>query len=282
MSNLLVRTLTGAVFAIVVLGSIVWGPYAQTVVFSVFMMLGLREFYCLFKGHEQVHVSTEIGLLIGIFIFFLGIGHSLGWLPDISIILVFPLFFTLILVELWKRDPHPMLNISVLVFGVIYVVVPFYLTIDLNLRELSDAHLELSFEGSVMPLVIGMYLLIWTNDTFAYLTGRLLGKTKLFERISPKKTWEGTIGGIFMTIAVGFIIGTFINPDTRVFWVVSAIICAPCAIYGDLLESLFKRSLNIKDSGNLLPGHGGILDRFDAALFAIPFFYCWTMIYAYF
>jgi phosphatidate cytidylyltransferase len=111
---------------------------------------------------------------------------------------------------------------------------------------------------------------------------KLWGKTKLFERISPKKTWEGTIGGLLMTILAGYIIGTFVNTDRTLFWVVSAVIIAPCAVYGDLLESLFKRSLEIKDSGNILPGHGGILDRFDAALFAIPFFYCWTMIYAYF
>jgi phosphatidate cytidylyltransferase len=141
----------------------------------------------------------------------------------------------------------------------------------LNLRNESD-----------LPNVVGMYILIWTNDTFAYLTGRMFGKTKLFERISPKKTWEGTIGGVFVTLIFGFIIGAFINKGEELFWIISAMIIAPCAIYGDLLESLFKRSLNIKDSGTILPGHGGILDRFDAALFAIPFFYCWAMIYAYF
>jgi phosphatidate cytidylyltransferase len=177
----------------------------------------------------------------------------------------------LILAELWTKKEHPLINISVLVFGIIYVVGPFYLTIDMNLRD-----------DSYMPSVVAMFLLIWTNDTFAYLSGRLFGKTKLFERISPKKTWEGTIGGIVMTILLGFIIGTYINQGETMFWIISAIIIAPCAIFGDLLESLFKRSLGIKDSGTILPGHGGILDRFDAALFSIPFFYCWTMIYHYF
>jgi phosphatidate cytidylyltransferase len=271
MNNLVLRAITGAIFATVVLGSVLWNPFAQMAVFSIFMVLGLVEFYALFKNHSVVKVSKEIGLFIGLFIFTLMIGISLEWLPELSLVLVFPLFFTLILTELWTKKEHPLINISVLVFGIIYVVGPFYLTIDMNLRD-----------DSYMPSVVAMFLLIWTNDTFAYLSGRLFGRTKLFERISPKKTWEGTIGGVVMTILLGFIIGTFINQGETMFWVISAIIIAPCSIFGDLLESLFKRSLGIKDSGTILPGHGGILDRFDAALFSIPFFYCWTMIYHYF
>lgn len=271
MNNLLQRSITGAIFAVVVLGSILWDPYIQAIVFSVFMVLGILEFYNLFNDHHYVKVSKEIGVFIGIFIFSLLVGVSFQWLPVISILFIFPLFFTLILVELWRKTVHPLINISVLVFGIIYIVIPFFLTIDLNLRS-----------TSYLPSVVGMYLLIWTNDTFAYLTGRVVGRTKLFERISPKKTWEGTVGGILFTLLVGYIIGAFINRGEEMFWMISAIIIAPCAIFGDLLESLFKRSLNIKDSGNILPGHGGILDRFDAALFAIPFFYCWAMFYDYF
>ena len=271
MNNLIQRSITGALFAFVVLGSIIWDPYAQAIVFSIFMVLGLLEFYNLFSKHTFVQVSKEIGIFIGLFIFSLLVGVSLEWLPQISILFIFPLFFTLILAEMWRKKEHPLINISVLVFGIIYVVIPFFLTIDLNLRN-----------TSYLPNVVGMYLLIWTNDTFAYFSGRLFGKTKLFERISPKKTWEGTVGGIIFTLILGYIIGAYINEGDEMFWMISALIIAPCAIFGDLLESLFKRSLNIKDSGKILPGHGGILDRFDAALFAIPFFYCWAMVHAYF
>ncbi|MBM3184946.1 MAG: CDP-archaeol synthase [Bacteroidetes bacterium] len=270
LGNLATRSITGLIFGIVVIGSILWDPYAQSLVFSIFMVLGLIEFYRLFKNHEIVQVSHEIGLFIGIFIFLLLVGVSMKLLPLISITVIFPLFFTLILNELWKKKDHPIINISVLVFGVIYIVVPFYLTIDLNLRS-----------TSYLPTVVGMYFLIWTNDSFAYFSGRLFGKRKLFERISPKKTWEGTIGGVLFTLLVGYLIGAFINKGQELFWVIAAVIVAPCAIYGDLLESLFKRSLNIKDSGKILPGHGGILDRFDAVLFTIPFFYCWSIIYTY-
>jgi phosphatidate cytidylyltransferase len=270
LGNLALRSITGLIFGIVVMGSILLNPYIQSLVFSVFMILGLIEFYGLFRDNKVVQVSHEIGIFIGLFIFILLIGVSFQWLPLISITIIFPLFFTLILNELWKKKEHPILNISVLVFGIIYVVIPFYLTIDLNLRS-----------TTYLPTVAGMYILIWTNDSMAYFSGRLLGKRKLFERISPKKTWEGTIGGIIFTFIAGFIIGAFVNRGQELFWMVSALIIAPCAIYGDLLESLFKRSLNIKDSGTILPGHGGILDRFDAVLFTIPFFYCWTIIYTY-
>ena len=271
MSNLLTRSITGALFAFVILGSILWNTYAQLTVFTVFMILGLNEFYNLFKGHPNVKVNKEIGLFIGLFIFTILLGLSAELLPMASLVLVMPLFFTLILSELWKKSSNPLLNMSVMVFGIIYVVVPFYLMIDMNLRE-----------NERIPYVIGMLLLIWANDTFAYLFGRAIGKTKLFERISPKKTWEGTVAGILMTLITGFLIGQFIDRGETLFWIISAAIIAPCAIFGDLLESLFKRSLDIKDSGNILPGHGGILDRFDAVLFATPFFYGWAVIYAYF
>ena len=270
MSNLAKRSITGLLFGIIVLGSIFYGPYTQISIFSLFMLLGLIEYYRLFDQHPIVKISKEIGVFIGVFIFSLMVGISLKILPIISITIIFPLFFTLILNELWKKQENPIVNISVLVFGIIYIVIPFYLTIDLNLRDTSD-----------LPLVVGMFLLIWTNDCFAYCIGRLLGKRKLFERISPNKTWEGAIGGIVFTLILGYIIGAYINKGEELFWVVSALIIAPCSIYGDLLESLFKRSLNIKDSGTILPGHGGILDRFDAALFAIPFFYSWAMLYLY-
>ena len=139
--------------------------------------------------------------------------------------------------------------------------------------------LNYDFPNSNFNIVIGLFLLIWTNDTFAYLTGWIFGRTKLFERISPKKTWEGTIGGFLFTILIGYLIGSLFQPGTSYFWIIAAIIIAPCAIFGDLLESLFKRSRDLKDTGNILPGHGGVLDRFDAAFYAIPFFYAWVIVF---
>lgn len=115
--------------------------------------------------------------------------------------------------------------------------------------------------------------MLWTNDTGAYLAGRFFGKHKLFERISPKKTWEGSIGGGILTIGVAFILSVYFTNLDQTNWIVLAILVAVFGGLGDLVESMLKRSLNIKDSGNLLPGHGGILDRFDGLLLSIPFIY---------
>jgi phosphatidate cytidylyltransferase len=260
MNNLVLRSITGAIFATVVLGSVLWDPFAQMAVFSIFMVLGLVEFYALFKNHSIVKVSKEIGLFIGLFIFTLMIGISLQWLPELSLVLIFPLFFTLILAELWTKKEHPLINISVLVFGIIYVVGPFYLTIDMNLRD-----------DSYMPSVVAMFLLIWTNDTFAYLSGRLFGRTKLFERISPKKTWEGTIAGIIISVAlVTKVLGTWIPIQEKYIFLMS-VVAAIAGTFGDLFESKIKRMAGVKDSGSMMPGHGGFLDRFDSILFAVPF-----------
>ncbi len=270
MSNLALRIITGTILGIIILGSVLAGPLLQGIVFSGFMIVGLLEFYRMCDRLSFIHVSKEMGVFIGVFIYVLLLGMSIELLPIISITVIFPLFFSLIIVELWKKHAQPLLNIAVLVLGIIYVVIPFYLSIDLNLRN-----------NQYLPVVAGMLILIWTNDTMAYFFGKKWGKRKLFERISPKKTWEGTIGGLVFTLILGYIIGTYVNQGLTFFWVISAVIIGPGALFGDLLESLFKRSLEIKDSGNILPGHGGVLDRFDAALFSIPFFYCWYMLYFY-
>lgn len=279
MKNLLVRTITGLLFVCIIIGSILWNDLSATIVFSIFMFIGLIEFYKLFKKHELINVRWESGFLLGLLIYGLLISVTYDYLPLISISIILPIVFLFALLELWRKKENPLINMSILLFGVVYIVIPFFLIVLINHLE----NLTSSLNTNKLPLVAGMFILVWSNDTFAYLTGRMIGKTKLFERISPNKTWEGTIGGIVFTILAGYLIA-FFTTDTSdtLFWIISAFIIAPCSIVGDLLESLIKRSLKIKDSGSILPGHGGILDRFDAALFAIPFFTAWTFFYMYF
>lgn len=267
MNNLLIRALTGVIFVGVILGSIFWHPLAASSVFGIFMVLGIVEFIKLFKDHKHVDVSIVLGLASTLAILVIFAAGIYGIIPKPSIgVFILPVLFVTILIELWRKKDYPIQNLAITLLGFIYVALPFLLLINM------------SFEGNQeFPMLAGMFILIWSNDTFAFLTGNVIGKTKLIERISPNKTWEGAIGGIVMTIAAGALIGYF--TDAYLFWIVSGVIIATTSTLGDLIQSMMKRSLNVKDSGNLLPGHGGILDRFDAMLFTVPFFLAWNFIY---
>lgn len=275
MRNIIVRGLTGIVFTAVIICPLLWSVDITTIVFTAFLFLGIFEFYTLFKGHSKIDVSVGMGVGLSVVITTLTIATIYNLIsPEILLLAFIPLIFIGLVSEIWRKKKEPILNSATLVLGLVYVVLPFLLLIGMHYRfELDRAHMD----SPGIPLVLGMFLLIWTNDTFAYLSGRAFGKTKLIERISPNKTWEGTIGGVIFTLALGAILGYF-NNDFG-FWIPAAAIIAPCASIGDLFESVIKRNLGIKDSGNILPGHGGILDRFDATLMAVPFFFLWNSIY---
>ncbi len=276
MNDILTRSITGALFVSAVVGSLYFSPLSTAILFSIVVLIALIEFNRLFSGHEIFSVSWETYSLGSLLTFGILLGVISGFLPPLVLAVIMPIWFTVFLLELFRKKAHPIANMAAFAFQNMYIVVPFTLLILLRYQVASD-----------VALVIGMFVLIWANDTFAYLTGRLFGKTRLLERISPKKTWEGTLGGALMTfgfaLSYGLIFGQpgFISGDL-LFWIVAALIIVPTAVLGDLLESLMKRSLHIKDTGSILPGHGGILDRFDAAIFTIPFFYCWCLIYMYF
>ncbi|MDD2982801.1 MAG: phosphatidate cytidylyltransferase [Crocinitomicaceae bacterium] len=269
MNNMLLRSVSGAVFIILVLGSVLLHPVAMIFCLGLFSALALIEFYNFFKNSEQVSVSKGSGLFVGLSIY-AAVLVFLSKLQFESLILafIFLLIFSLFLSEIWKKKENPLLNIGVYASSFMYAVLPFLIMVLIALQY-SNVFLAT------------MFILIWTNDTFAYLSGRFFGKNKLFPRISPNKTWEGTIGGSLLTMlmAVGI---TYYSDQNYLLWIVAALIISVTSNLGDLLESLFKRTVDVKDSGNIMPGHGGILDRFDAALITAPFFYCWLVIYNYF
>lgn len=267
MNNLVVRSLSGAVFVAMVLIPMFLYKELAIVILSTFMVIGLIEFYRFFDNHEDIEVDWKTSSLFGIIVYTVLLLILLTGLK-FTIAFLIPLIFVSFIIEIWRKKKNPLLNLTVQSLGILYVVVPFFLMCVI-----------LQNDGSSFPLLVGMFILIWTNDSFAFLSGKFFGKTKLIERISPNKTWEGTIGGVLMTILGGFILGYFLDPNNLWFWMLSAVIIATCSGLGDLLESLFKRSANLKDSGSIMPGHGGILDRFDAAIFSVPFFLAWIVIY---
>lgn len=284
MNNLIVRALTGAVFALLVLGAIFLDDRIASLMFGAFMLMGIIEFYKLFEDHKEVEIDWRLGTFFVILVYSIGISAIYQIIPAVFIYCTAPLIFILALTELWRRKKNPILNVAVLFMGAFYIGYPFYLLTVTNLTDSPTNWTDIENTDVFfrMPITAMLILLVWTNDTFAYLIGRLLGKKKLFERISPNKTWEGTIGGIIFSVLLGVVFGLYSNNGNDfIYWIVCALIIAACAIFGDLFQSMMKRSLNIKDSGSLLPGHGGILDRFDALLFAVPFFVAWTWIYNY-
>ncbi|HRO77013.1 MAG TPA: CDP-archaeol synthase [Crocinitomicaceae bacterium] len=252
MKDIVLRSISGFVFVAILVASIVlWDGVCVKYVLGLFSGLALYEFYQMLKV-KNIHLSpfTFIGAGLGIYIFL--------FLDSLEpVIIAILLIFWLI--ELWRKKGNSLEIIAYGTFGLIYCVFPFVLMVLFH---------EISQKTSIL---LYLFIIVWTNDTFAYLTGRAFGKHKLFERISPKKTWEGTIGGIVASLLVGFLIYYFLERSfPKVLFFGGVFFMAVGAILGDLFESLIKRSLGVKDSGNIIPGHGGILDRFDAAMFAAP------------
>ncbi len=262
--TLLTRTLTGAVFVTIILGAVFWHPIALAIVLLILTGFGLNEFYGLFSSAGIIRKNYS-GLFLGLITYSLITAWAFSWINPLLLFVIFPLAFLLFIFELYKKDQQPFTQIAFQFLGIMYVAIPFSLY---HLVHQFPIGGEQNFEPWLLS---GVFILIWSNDTFAYLFGSAFGKHRLFERISPKKSWEGTIGGGISAFGTAWLLGTYTQTLDLSTWFILAAIIIPSAIFGDLVESMLKRSLNIKDSGNIMPGHGGILDRFDAANFALPF-----------
>ncbi len=275
--NLFQRLITGSLFVIVLVSAICFSVWSMVGIFLLITILGLREFYKLANkagAHPQKIFGTILGALILLAAFFFKA------CPTRLIILLLPLSFLPFFIELYRKKHNPFANIAWTILGLFYIAIPFSLLI---LKFVPFHFLMPHLPGEVpgpnvynfRPL-LSIFVLIWISDSMAYVFGRLFGKHKLFERISPKKTWEGFIGGLIFTAAAGAAFGHWLlfditNSPLEITWTCVAIVISISGMLGDLTESLLKRSIDIKDSGKLLPGHGGILDRFDALLLATPF-----------
>ena len=268
MNNLVVRALTGAVFVAILLGAFYLGSIATFFLFGIVVILGLSEFYQLFQHHTSIQPCRWTGIIGGTLLYVVLLYPYLFHQIASFRLAAIPIVALTFIIELYRNKTSPIANLGVLLLGWLYIISPFYLAVIITML------------GGEMGsyVLMSLFIIVWTNDTFAYLTGRFFGKRKLFERISPKKTWEGTLGGISFALIAGVLVASFLGMD-MIFWLIGAFLIAVTSIYGDLFESLLKRSVGVKDSGNILPGHGGILDRFDAVIYAIPFFYVWLIIY---
>lgn len=224
----------------------------------------LFEFYRLAL---KVHVKPQMffGVGLGLLLFTSTFLHASGRVdPPIMFFAFIPLAMGVFVVEMYRNHSRPFTNIAYTLLGVIYIAGPMAL--------MNYTAFEPTVGGTAynFKLVLGFFFLLWANDTGAYLVGMTMGKHRLFPRISPKKSWEGFFGGIIISMAVGALLSQFFTDLTIHVWVVMAFLISISGVFGDLIESMYKRSLDVKDSGSIMPGHGGFLDRFDAVFFASP------------
>ncbi len=280
MSNFWTRALTGAVFVAVMTGCIWWSYWSLAGLFTLISVLGLWEFYSLLeKNNSSPQKITGISICIALSAYFL---YRVS--DDVLAALLLPYMFwifapvsmLILIIELFRNKETPFHNIGFTFLGLLYVYIPFLFLSSLAIKTNID--FKQAHQIFTPYIVLGFFLLIWANDTFAYLTGRAIGRTKLFERISPKKTWEGTIGGAICTQGIAYVLSIYFTELPPIHWHAVALIVSVFGTLGDLVESMFKRSLGVKDSGNILPGHGGILDRFDGVLLASPFVVVYLML----
>ncbi|MTG97995.1 MULTISPECIES: phosphatidate cytidylyltransferase [Myroides] len=257
MSETLTRAISGIVYIALLIGATLFDQLAFEILFSFFLLVGAFEFSKLIKLPKSLCLFVAALAIAIVF-------WKRDLLPSIAIATFGILTLLALMAELFsKRQPNRSLPIKLIIF-LGYIIAPFITLLFLPITKES---------GYLPQIIIGMFILIWTNDTFAYIVGKKFGKNKLFERISPKKTIEGFIGGIIFTILAGIILSQYFDFFSIVIWISSAIFVGIFGTIGDLVESRFKREAGVKDSGAIMPGHGGILDRLDSVIFVAPFLY---------
>lgn len=266
-SNFVQRSITGALFVTAVAGCTLFSQW------SFFILLFAVNFLCLLEFFELVlpdkgWFEKYLGIIAGSVIYLM---FALIFSADLSLAWYYhliPIFMFMFIIKLYENTNAEFATLAYQILGLLYITMPLVMLTKIGYIN--------SFEYSA-GLPMGFFLLLWTSDTGAYLAGRSLGKHKLFERVSPKKTWEGSIGGLVLVSIVAYTLSRFSLFDavSTIDWLVIGFLVVVFGSYGDLFESLLKRNLHIKDSGTILPGHGGVLDRFDGLFLAVPaiFFY---------
>lgn len=266
-NNFIQRAVTGVLFVTVLVGCILYSPFSFGILFTIISALSVHEFARLINQNGEISLNKTITSLGGAYLFLALMSfctqQSVGarvFLPYLALLIY------LMITELYLKKKNPTGNWAYSMLSQLYVALPFAL---LNVLAFQNSPETGSVTyNPILPLSI--FVFIWLSDTGAYCVGSLIGKHRLFERISPKKSWEGSIGGGAFSIASSLAFAHFFPFMSWWQWAGLATVVVIFGTWGDLTESLMKRQLGIKDSGNILPGHGGMLDRFDSALMAIP------------
>ncbi len=272
--NLIIRTITGVLF-VGCMVSCFLQPRAMVLLFALITGLSIWEYCGLVNNEiEDVCINRFISTVAGVYFFLAVAGFRTG-VTGYNFVVFIPYIFTIVylfIYELYTGNKNAVGDWAYTMLSQMYIALPFSL-INVLAFEVSAEDGQIHYD---MLLPLSIFIFLWTNDTGAYCSGSLFGKHKLFPRISPAKSWEGSIGGGIFVLIAAAIVGYFANSGETLHilnipeWMGLGLVVAVFGTWGDLVESLFKRTIGVKDSGNILPGHGGMLDRFDSSLMAIP------------
>lgn len=255
MKELAIRSAAGLIFVAAVISSIIIGQVAFFGLFSIIVIIASLEYSSITR--VKPNSLKAFYAFLSFLVFLISFLTSFG-IADIKLLLlILPILFLPAIMELYIKESSTD-SIAKAIFGILYTSIPFSL---MNFFFSEPNH---------KYILLSVFVLVWVFDSFAYLSGVSIGKHKLFKSISPKKSWEGFFGGMIFSVAASYVISRYISDISFMYYAIMAVLISITATFGDLLESKLKRSAGVKDSGKIIPGHGGILDRFDAVMFILP------------
>mgnify|MGYP001739077597 FL=1 len=271
LTNMTVRAFTGVLF-VTIMVTCFFQPVAMVFLFALITCLSLWEYSGLVNNIEDVTINRFISTVAGVYLFLAISAINSGFVQTNAVFMPYLLTIIYLLVsELYTKNKNAIHDLSYTMLGQMYVALPLSMINVLAFRTATDGNIHFYY---LLPLSV--FIFLWTNDTGAYCVGSLFGKHKLFPRISPAKSWEGSIGGGVLVLVAAFLVSLLdqnhgnLSGLNTLQWLGLGLVVTVFGTWGDLVESLIKRTLGIKDSGTILPGHGGMLDRFDSSLLAIP------------
>jgi phosphatidate cytidylyltransferase len=279
LSNFFRRTLTGIWIVLFILGGFCLHPVSFFLT-GLILLAGTQYEYYMMIGSTGIKPQMITGMITGLSAYILSTLIAAGKITPGFLLILVPMMSVIMVIELYRKEEKPFDSLAHTFFSVLYTAVPFSL-----FPFAAFSHYGLD---SILPhssivfspgIILGFFILLWANDTGAYITGITFGKHRLMESISPKKSWEGFFGGLVIAAAAAWLISGWLGVLDRKGWVIISVIVSIAGTYGDLVESMLKRSLGVKDSGTIMPGHGGFLDRFDSVTISFPLVYLYIILF---
>jgi phosphatidate cytidylyltransferase len=273
LNNFFRRTLTGAWIVIFILGGF-WLHPVSFLITGLILLIGTQYEYYKIIRNSGINPRIVTGLITGIALYVISTLVAAGLIPARSFLFIIPVIILAMILELYRKQERPFDSLAHTFFPLFYTALPFSLFPFSAFSHTGLASI-IPYEGIMFSpgIIIGFFILIWANDSGAYLAGVSFGRHRLMERISPKKTWEGFFGGLILAALIAWLISDWLGAVNTAEWVIISVIISITGTYGDLIESMLKRSSGVKDSGTIMPGHGGFLDRFDSTIISFPLVY---------